>query len=220
MAKYLDETGLNALWARIKKQIEESGGSVDLSEYLKISNLATINGQKLSEGGNITIGSDGSVYTLPVATTDTLGGIKVSSGLSIDEDGNLTIDDTVVPTLDEEGNIVGNALADLLPAVVIFNGFVENVTTEITGAVSVSGVFFDTTNKRFVGSLLVNGSQKFYNTWADAYKYCDVNTNTPYTNKIYVDSSTNTPYRWDGSTLVALASSDEAIAIETIEALS
>ena len=142
MAKYLDETGLNTLWAKIKQKIEESGGNVDLSEYLKIANLATINGQKLSEGGNITIGSDGSTYALPVATADTLGGVKVGDGLTASSDGTLAIDTDAVLTVDEEGNPANAILADLLPAVVIFSGFVEGVTTEITGAAGVAGVFF------------------------------------------------------------------------------
>lgn len=55
MAKYLDETGLVALWAKIKHRISDGVGDIDLTPYLKIENLATINGEKLSEGGNITI---------------------------------------------------------------------------------------------------------------------------------------------------------------------
>lgn len=55
MAKYLDETGLNALWARIKQCVQDGVSGIDLSEYLQIKNLATVNGKKLSEGGDITI---------------------------------------------------------------------------------------------------------------------------------------------------------------------
>lgn len=55
MAKYLDETGLVALWTKIKQRISDGVGDIDLSPYLKTENLATINGEKLSEGGNITI---------------------------------------------------------------------------------------------------------------------------------------------------------------------
>lgn len=55
MANYLDSAGLVALWAKIKQRISDGVGDIDLSPYLKTENLATINGEKLSEGGNITI---------------------------------------------------------------------------------------------------------------------------------------------------------------------
>lgn len=43
MAQFLDEKGLQALWEKIK------------GTYLKTADLATVNGQKLSNGGNVTI---------------------------------------------------------------------------------------------------------------------------------------------------------------------
>lgn len=55
MAQYLDLEGLQALWKKVKQSISDGVGTIDLTPYLKTENLATINGNKLSEGGNITI---------------------------------------------------------------------------------------------------------------------------------------------------------------------
>lgn len=55
MAQYLDETGLKALWEKIKQRIESGVGTIDLSPYLKIADVATINGKSLTSGGDITI---------------------------------------------------------------------------------------------------------------------------------------------------------------------
>lgn len=41
-------------------------------------------------GGVLDTGGGGGAYTLPAATADTLGGIKVGSGLSVEEDGTLS----------------------------------------------------------------------------------------------------------------------------------
>lgn len=51
----MDEDGLRAFWEKIKGRIDSGVGSIDLSPYLKTANLATVNGQKLSDGGNVTI---------------------------------------------------------------------------------------------------------------------------------------------------------------------
>ena len=55
--------------------------------------------------GKITLGEGGEAegfppYTLPEASADTLGGIKVGSGLSID-DGVLSADDQVTPSANQ-----------------------------------------------------------------------------------------------------------------------
>lgn len=55
MAQYLDLEGTKALWEKVKKRIESGVGTIDLTPYLKIANVATINGKKLTEGGDITI---------------------------------------------------------------------------------------------------------------------------------------------------------------------
>lgn len=53
-----------------------------------INSIKTINGQDLKGSGNITI-STGTTYTLPTASADTLGGVKVGAGLAI-TDGVLS----------------------------------------------------------------------------------------------------------------------------------
>lgn len=65
---------------RLIRNIVIDPSNINLYDYVKKNELATINGLKLYEGGNIVVGGgsgSGSDYTLPVATATTLGGIKV-----------------------------------------------------------------------------------------------------------------------------------------------
>lgn len=55
MAKYLDEAGLTALWEKIKQRVDGKVDAIDLTPYLKIANVATVNGKSLTNGGNVTI---------------------------------------------------------------------------------------------------------------------------------------------------------------------
>lgn len=71
--------------------------------------LAALPGIK-SIGDNLELGEDGVLkaimpegYTLPAATADTLGGVKVGSGLAIDEEGVLS-----VPVVAANGLAIGN----------------------------------------------------------------------------------------------------------------
>lgn len=53
-------------------------------------NIKNINGQSLIGSGNIEIeGGSGGITEIPIASKDTLGGIKVGANLSITEDGTL-----------------------------------------------------------------------------------------------------------------------------------
>lgn len=52
------------------------------------TNIKTINGSSLLGSGDVTTPT----YTLPAATTSTLGGVKVGSGLSVAADGTLSSD--------------------------------------------------------------------------------------------------------------------------------
>ena len=58
------------------------GGEIEILAGAKI---------KADEGAEVE-GFGGGGYTLPPATSDTLGGIKVGSGLSVEEDGTLSAD--------------------------------------------------------------------------------------------------------------------------------
>lgn len=55
MAQYLDIEGVKALWKKTKEYADGKAAGIDLSPYLKTANLATVNGQSLSNGGNVTI---------------------------------------------------------------------------------------------------------------------------------------------------------------------
>lgn len=64
---------------RLIRNIVIDPSNINLYDYVKKNELATINGQVLYNGGNITVSGgsgSGSDYTLPVASDTTLGGIK------------------------------------------------------------------------------------------------------------------------------------------------
>lgn len=278
MAKYLDETGLNALWAKIKQRIQEGVGDVDLSAYLQVKNLATINGQSLANGGNITIdltlfkvvdtlptsdidenkiylvksdnAGDKNIYTEYVYVNNAWEKIgEYSSDVDLSDYAKTADVNTALETKVDKENGKGLSTNDYtdedkaklenitfgddkmlsedimpttqLPAVMVFDGFVDNVTVQAASVASVNAVYFDTTNKYFVGApMAVLGGVQYYDNWADRSKYNGINPHTPYTTKVYVHRTTNIPYRWDGTTLVPISTIDEAIAVETVEALS
>ena len=109
--KTLDELGIQpkgdyATETYVTNKIAEaelSGGDIDLSGYatkgelnekqdLLVSgtNIKTINNQIILGSGNIEIQGGSGSYTLPIASADTLGGIKVGNNLSIDANGVLS----------------------------------------------------------------------------------------------------------------------------------
>ena len=53
------------------------------------------------------ISAVGSSYQLPIASTDTLGGIKVGEGLSIDGDGILSLDTSITQTIETHTQQLG-----------------------------------------------------------------------------------------------------------------
>jgi len=73
MSKYLDSNGLLYLWGKIKTLL---GGKVDKVEGkgLSANDFTTLEKEKLAGLAN---------YTLPEATADTLGGVRVGAGLAI-----------------------------------------------------------------------------------------------------------------------------------------
>ena len=84
MKKFLDLNGLLYFWNKIKSYIDgllatkvdkESGKGLSTNDY------TTEEKQKLAGLQN---------YTLPKASSDTLGGVKVGAGLTIDGDGHLS----------------------------------------------------------------------------------------------------------------------------------
>lgn len=75
MSKFLDENGLLYLWGKIKTMV---GGKVDKVEGkgLSTNDFTAAEKTKLEGLEN---------YTLPAASADVLGGVKVGSGLSISQ---------------------------------------------------------------------------------------------------------------------------------------
>ena len=84
MKKFLDLNGLLYFWNKIKTYVDNAlSGKVDKEsgKGLSTNDYTTEEKQKLAGLQN---------YTLPKASSDTLGGVKVGAGLTIDGDGNLS----------------------------------------------------------------------------------------------------------------------------------
>lgn len=75
MSKYLDNNGLLYVWAKIKNQLN---GKVDLAEGKGLSSNDYTNEDKAKLAGL-------TAYTLPAASAETLGGVKVGAGLTVAE---------------------------------------------------------------------------------------------------------------------------------------
>ena len=73
MSKYLDSNGLLYLWGKIKDKL---GGKVDKVDGMGLSANDFTSADKLKLDGLEN-------YTLPAATADTLGGVKVGNGLTV-----------------------------------------------------------------------------------------------------------------------------------------
>lgn len=76
--KYLDKNGLLYLWTKLKEIFVKKDGNKVLSD----NNYTTKEKNKLAGLEN---------YTLPKATTTTLGGIKAGAGVEVTGDGTLNI---------------------------------------------------------------------------------------------------------------------------------
>ena len=74
--KFLDNNGLLYFWQKIVNAFVKKDGNKVLSD----NNYTTAEKEKLAGLNN---------YTLPKATTSTLGGVKVGAGLEVGEDGTL-----------------------------------------------------------------------------------------------------------------------------------
>lgn len=73
MSKYLDTNGLLYVWAKIKAQLS---GKVDAVEGKGLSANDYTDGDKAKLAGL-------TPYTLPTASAETLGGVKIGAGLTV-----------------------------------------------------------------------------------------------------------------------------------------
>lgn len=87
----------SAQLAALNSGITAAGVTQIATNTSAISGLSSSKQDKLTAGANIqingtTISATDTIYTLPVAATNTLGGVKVGSNLSIDANGVLSAD--------------------------------------------------------------------------------------------------------------------------------
>ena len=102
-----------------------------MSEY-NTKNYFTDGGDTLVIGGKLQVeegaevsgldGGGGGSYTLPAATASTLGGVKVGTGLTVQEDGTLSADG-VTPA----ANQAASEAADLAGLVTDFNSLLSKL---------------------------------------------------------------------------------------------
>ena len=93
------------------------------------TNIKTINCNSLLGSGNIEIkGGDGSSYTLPTASSTTLGGIKVQNLFSVDSNGYLVLD---VSKLISNNNIITLAK---------YNSLAESKQDKLTSGVNIATI--------------------------------------------------------------------------------
>lgn len=190
--KFLDSNGLLYLWQKIKNQFvpQERGKGLSTNDY------TTEDKNKLAGLSN---------YTLPPASSETLGGVKVGAGLVINE-GVLSA--------------TGGGTADSVEWANVQNKPTIPDSADDVGAVATTSVG----QPNGVASLDANGiipsSQlpSFVDDVIEGYYYDEAfykdsghtTVITGEASKIYVDLDTNLSYRYGGSTYVQITSSDMA----------
>ena len=118
MSKYLDKNGLLYLWGKIKEKLAGKVDKVD-GKGLSTNDFTAEEKAKLEGLQN---------YTLPVATAETLGGIRVGSGLAI-KDGILSATGGGTADAVDWSNVQNKpelALKSDLASVYRYKGSVEN----------------------------------------------------------------------------------------------
>lgn len=91
-----------------KNYTEQGGEKTVIGGELEILSGAKI---KADEGAEVE-GFGGGSYTLPPATTEELGGIKVGDGLSVEEDGTLSADG--ITKADNQADSTATEVAELV----------------------------------------------------------------------------------------------------------
>lgn len=122
-------------------------------------------------------------------------------------------------SLGEDGKVKSSQLPSYLDDVVEFSRIIP--TGEITPSsyTGVGDVVYISSINQFAitPAPTVQGSEKYYNNWHGRDNYSDEDF-VPLAGKIFVDSSTDKLYRWNGSTLIEVSSTElEAASIDNNE---
>lgn len=123
MAKFLDQNGVLYFWQKIinKFVAKEAGKGLSTNDFT--------NAEKQKLAG---VADNANNYTLPIAGTGTLGGVKVGAGLAISEDG--TMNATGGGTADAvEWNNVLNKPSDFPPSVHEHSQYLQLAGGTMTG---------------------------------------------------------------------------------------
>lgn len=169
---YLDNNGLLYLWTKFKSLFVQKDGNKVLSD----NNYTTAEKEKLAGLNN---------YTLPKATTTTLGGIKAGAGVEVTEDGTL--------------NATGGGTADSVdwsnvqnkPNTVAGYGITDAKIENKTVTIGSNSVAVPTNNNE-----LTNGAG-YQN--ASQVQSAITNATQDLASKDYVDSKTTTVLRYKGT---------------------
>lgn len=202
----LDSNGLLYLWGKIKDKFvqKESGKGLSTNDY------TTAEKTKLAGLEN---------YTLPTASTETKGGVKIGAGLAINDGVLSTTDGGVADSVDWSGvqnkpsdiSNITSRLADKIDdsekganngvAPLGADGLIP--TQYIAGAYEdiVDGYYDSTQNKFFADSAKTTELEKV-------------------TGRVYVDlTSDPIQYRWSGSVFTQIAAAVTAISNATIDTI-
>ena len=98
-----------------KNYTEQGGDVTHIGGTLIIEEGAAVEGLSPADGGT---------YTLPTASASTLGGVKVGSGLSVDENGVLSADG-ITPA----ANIPASTATEIADVVTAFNSLLSALKT-------------------------------------------------------------------------------------------
>lgn len=119
-------------------------------------------------------------------------------------------------SLGEDGKIQSSQLPSYLDDVVEFSSIVETANVLQASHVGEGTVVYVSSANQF--ALLVDtpsssglSTSKYYNNWEGRDNYAD-DSFVPLAGKIFVDSSTDKLYRWNGSTLIEVSSTELEVA--------
>lgn len=198
-------------------------------------------GQNFSDGD----GGGGGSYVLPTATADRLGGVKVGSGVTVQEDGTISVYAYELPTasastlggvkigsgitVQEDGTIsVSSAIANKAD----ISGIIATGTTNETGSTITSGTYF------YLNGVLVKATANIAtqatfteNTNYESAKVGEVLTSlnkkvvaftvtthndVPFDVSTYVDNATNYSWSFSGSSTMVICRGATAVSSSTV----